>query len=153
MITKRGDKDESLSKPQADETKDVQAPTSDPSNPNTEAAIKPVKTERKSTHTKRHEERKRQKLTAEERGLRREATMILEKQVQERKLANFKASTKEITEATKAGKLKEIIKKSKKPNSSSVAEQEREGRDKATLRLIERIRRETEEEQWLQTDV
>ena len=113
----------------------------------------PVKTKRKSTHTERHEKRKRQKLTAEERRLQREATMILEKQDQERKLADFMASTKEITEAAKAGKLKEIIEKSKKPNSSSVAEQEREGKDEATLRLFERIRRETEEEQKLQTYV
>ena len=48
--------------------------------------------------------------------------MILEKQDQERKLVDFKASTKEIIEAAKAGKLKEIIKKSKKPSSSSVTD-------------------------------
>ena len=87
--------------------------TSDPLNPNTEA-VKPVKTKRKSTHTERHEERKRQKLTAEERRLEREATIILEKQEHERKLADFKSQTKEITEAAKAGKLKEVIEKSKK---------------------------------------
>ena len=93
----------------------MQAPTVGPSNRNTEVAIKHVKTKRKSTHTKRHEERKRQKLIAEERRLQREAAMILEKQDQERKLAEFKASTKEITKAAKAGKLKEIIEKSKSP--------------------------------------
>ena len=54
---------------------------------------------------------KRQKLTAEEIRLQREASMILEKQDQERKLVDFKTSTKEITEAAKAGKLKEIIEK------------------------------------------
>ena len=74
---KKGEKDQSLSKSQANQHKDVQAPTSGPSNPNTEAAIKPIKTKRKSTHTERHEERKRQKLTAEERRLQRESTMIL----------------------------------------------------------------------------
>ena len=79
--------------------------------------------------------------------------MILAKQDQERKLADLKASTKEIIEAAKAGKLKEINEISKKPNSSSVDEQEREGRDEATLRLIEKIRRETKEEQKLQTNV
>ena len=56
---KKGKKDESLSKPQGDQSKDVHAPTAGPSNPNNESAIKPVKTKRKSTHTERHEERKR----------------------------------------------------------------------------------------------
>ena len=56
---KKGEKDESLSKPQADQSKDVQAPTANPSNPNTEAAIKPVKIKRKRTHSERHEKRKR----------------------------------------------------------------------------------------------
>ena len=97
---KKGEKDESLSKPQA-----AQAPTVVPLNPNTEA----VKTKRKSTHTEKHEERKRQKLTAEEKRLEREAAMILEKQEHERKLADFKSKTKEITEAAKAGKLKEVV--------------------------------------------
>ena len=68
-------------------------------------------------------------------------------------MADFKASTKEITEAAKARKFKEVIEKSKKPSSSSVTEKEREGRDEATLRLIERIRKETEEEEKLMTDV
>ena len=79
--------------------------------------------------------------------------MILEKQEQERQLADFKSQTKEITEAAKAGKLKEVVEKYKKPSSSSEAEREREGRDEATLRLIERLRRETEQEMKLQTDV
>ena len=48
--------------------------------------------------------------------------MILEKQDQERKLVDFKASTKEITEAAKAGKLKKVTEKSKRPGSSSVTE-------------------------------
>ena len=48
--------------------------------------------------------------------------MILEKKDQERKLADFKTITKEITEAAKAGKLKEIIDKYKKTSSSSAAE-------------------------------
>ena len=147
MITKRGEKDESLSKPQA-----AQAPTIVPLNPNIET-VKPVKTKRKSTHTERHEERKRQKLTAEEKRLGREAAMILEKQEHERQLADFKSKTKEITEAAKARTLKEVVEKSKKPSSSSTVEREREGRDKSTLRLIERIRKETEQEQKLQADV
>ena len=79
--------------------------------------------------------------------------MILEKQDHERRLADFKASTKEITEVVKAGNLKEVIEKSKNPGSSSVTEKEREGKDEATLRLIERIRKETEEEEKLMTDV
>ena len=153
MITKRGEKDESLRKPQDDQTKEVQTQTTGPSNPNTEEAVKLPNRKRMSTQTQRHQERKKQKLTAEERRREREAAMILEKQDQERKLADFKASTKEITEAAKAGKLKEIIEKSKKPSSSSVTEKEREGRDEATLRLIERIRKETEEEEKLMTDV
>ena len=144
MITKRGEKDESLSKPQADQSSSAQAqaPTAGPLNPNSEA-VKPVKSKRKSTHIERHEKRKRQKLTAEERRLEREATMILEKQDHARQLADFKSSTKKIIEAAKAGKLKEFIEKSKNPISSSATEREREGRYEATLRLIERIRRET----------
>ena len=107
-----------MSKPQDDQKKDVQAPTAGPSNPNTEAAIKPVKTKIKSTHTERHEERKRQKLTTEERRLQREAIMILEQQDNERKLADLKARTKEITDAAKDGNLKEVIEQSTKPGSS-----------------------------------
>ena len=56
---KKGEKDESLSKPEGYQSKDVQAPTAGPLNPNSEVAIKPVKTKRKSTHTERHEERKK----------------------------------------------------------------------------------------------
>ena len=55
---KKGEKYESLRKPQAGQSKDVQAPTAGLSNPNIEAAIKPVKTKRKSTHTERHEKKK-----------------------------------------------------------------------------------------------
>ena len=43
---KKGEKDESLSKPQGDQSKDVQAPTAGPLNPNSEVAVKPVKTKR-----------------------------------------------------------------------------------------------------------
>ena len=67
--------------------------------------------------------------------------MILEKKDQERKLADFKASTKEITKAAKAGNLKEVIEKSKNLGCSSVTEKERKGKDEATLSLIERIRK------------
>ena len=111
----KGEKDESLRKPQG-----AQTSTAVPLNPNTEAVL----TKRKSTHTEKHEERKGQKLTAEERRLEREATMILEKQEQERQLADFKSQTKEITEAAKAGKLKEVVEKSKQPSRSSAAERE-----------------------------
>ena len=145
---KKGEKDESLSKPQA-----TQAPTDVPLNPNTEVVVKPVKTKIKSTHTERHEERKGQKLTVEEKRLETEASMILEMQEQDRQLVDFKSKTKEITEAAKAGKLKEVVEKTKKPSSSSAAEREREGRDEATLMLIERIKKETEQEQKLQADV
>ena len=75
--------------------------------------------------------------------------MILEQQDQERNLADLKARTKEITDAAKAGNLKEVIEQSTNPGSSSVTKDERVGKDEATLRLIERIRRETEEEQKL----
>ena len=40
--------------------------------------------------------------------------MLLEKEDQAKKLADFRANTKEITEAAKAGNLKEVIEKSKK---------------------------------------
>ena len=100
-----------MRKPQDDQTKNVQAPTAGPSDPNAEEAVKLPNKKMMSTQTQRHQERKKQKLTAEEKRREREAAMILEKQDQERKLADFKASTKEITEAAKAGKLKEIIKK------------------------------------------
>ena len=58
---------------------------------------------------KRHEERKRQKLTAEERRLQREAALLLEQQDEERKMTDLKARTKAITDAAKAGNLKEVI--------------------------------------------
>ena len=93
-----------------------------------------------STQTQRHQERKRQKLSFEERKKEREASMILEHKDQEKKLANLKTSIKKITEAAKAGNLKEVIKNSKNPSSSSLTEEKRQGRDEATLGLIERIR-------------
>ena len=55
---KKGEKDESSSKPQV-----AQASTAVPLNQNIEP-IKLVQTKRKSTHTEKHEKRKRQKLTA-----------------------------------------------------------------------------------------
>ena len=111
---KKGEKDESLRKPQDDQTTEVQAQKAGPSNQNAEEDVKLPNRKMRSTKTQRHQERKKQKLTFEEKMRKREATMIIEKQDQERKLADLKASTKEITEATKAGKLKEIIKKNLK---------------------------------------
>ena len=72
--------------------------------------------------------------------------MILEQQNQERTLADFKAKTKAITDAAKAGNIKEVIDKSMKLGSSLVTEVERVGNDEATLRLIEKTRKESEEE-------
>ena len=148
---KKGDNNESSNKSQPQPTQQSRQVDTGPSNPNDEEVVKLPSRKRMSNQTQRHQERKKQKLSAEERRREREASMILEKQDQERKLADFKASTKEITEATKAGNHKEVIKKSKKPGSSSVTEKEREGKDEATLRLIERIRKETEEEEKLKT--
>ena len=102
-----------------------------------------------STHTQRHEERKRK--TAEENRREREATMFLEKKDQEKKLVDLRENTKENTEVVKDGNLKEVIEKSKSPVNTT--EEERTGRDEATLRLIERIRREAEEEEKLKTDL
>ena len=68
-------------------------------------------------------------------------------------MADFKASTKAITKDAKDGNLKEVNKKSKKSGNSSITEKEREGGDEATMRLIERIRKETEEEEKLMTNV
>ena len=150
---KKREKNESSSKFQPQPTQQYRQVATGPSNPNAEDVVKLPNRKRMSTQTQRHQERKKQKLSAEERRREREATMILEKQDQERKLVDFKASTKEITEAAKAGNLKEVIEKSKKPGSSSVTEKEREGKDEATLRLIERIRKETEEEEKMKTDV
>ena len=66
-----------------------------------------------STQTQRHEERKRQRESAEERRQAREATMILEKQAEEKTLADLKKNTKKIAEVVQAGNLKEVIDKSK----------------------------------------
>ena len=77
--------------------------------------------------------------------------MIKGRQTPEKELADLRANTKKITEATKAGILIEVIETSKKNVSTSVIEQERIGKDEATLRLIERIRREVEEEEKLKT--
>ena len=107
MITKRGRRIESLRKPQDNQT-EVQAQTAGPSNPNSEAVVKPPNRKRMSTQTKRHQERKKQKLTAEERKREREATMIKEQQNQEKELADLRANTKKITEAVKTGNLKEV---------------------------------------------
>ena len=78
---------------------ELQAQIAGPSNQNSEVVVKPPNRKRMSTQTKRHEERKRQRQNAEERKRERKATIALEKKDQERKLAAFKASTKEITEA------------------------------------------------------
>ena len=42
---------------------------------------------------------------------------------------------------------------SRKHDNTSVTEEEKRGKDEATLRLIEKIRREVEEEEKLKTDV
>ena len=62
MITKREEKDESLRKAQDNQSTKVQAQTVVPSNPNSEAVIKPLNKKRMSTQTERHQERKKQKL-------------------------------------------------------------------------------------------
>ena len=72
--------------------------------------------------------------------------MILEKQDQENTLAYLKKNTKKIAEAAQAGNFKEVIEKSKQPISTEVPKEERRGRDEATLRLIEQIRKAVEAE-------
>ena len=104
---KKGEKDESLSKPQAQ----VPECAGGPSNPNSKVVVKAPKRKRMSTQTQRHEERKRQ--SAEERRRESEATMILQKQEEEKTLVDLKEATKNITEAAQARKLKEAIDKSK----------------------------------------
>ena len=79
--------------------------------------------------------------------------MILEKKDQEKTLADLKKNTKKLTEVAHAGNLKEVIDKSKHPVNTEVTEEERRGRDAATLRLIEQIRKAAEEEEKLKTDV
>ena len=142
---KKGEKDESLRKPQDNQSTEVQTQTAGPSNPNSVTIVKPPNRKRMSTQTERHEKRKRQRQNAKERKREREATMALEKKDQERKLGAFKASTKEITEAAQDGNLKEVIEKSKQPVSTKVTKDERKGRDATTLKLIEQIRKETED--------
>ena len=106
-----------------------------------------------STQTQRHEERKRQRQSTEERRREREAAMILQKQDQEKTLVDLKENTKKITEVAQAGKLKEVIDQSKQPVRTKVTEEERRGRDEATLKLIEELRKAVEEEEKLKTDV
>ena len=147
---KMGKKDESLSKPQ-DQYKEEAI---GPSNPNTQSeAVKAAKRKRMSTHTQRHEERKRKKQAAKENRRERVAARLLEEEDQEKKLADLRAHMKEITNAAHVGNLKEVIQKSKNSVSTRVIEEEIRGRDEATLRLIEEIRREVEDEEKLKTNV
>ena len=123
MITKKGEKNESSSKPQDPKPSKV---VIGPSNPNTEAeAVKAPKRKEMSTQTQRHEERKRQRQSAEERRREREASMILQKQDEDKKLADLKENTKKITEAAQTGNLKEVIEKSKQFVRTEVTEEER----------------------------
>ena len=147
---KKGEKDESSSKSQTQKPEDVGG---GPSNPNTEATVKPHNRKRMSTQTRRHEERKRQKLSAEERRKEREAAMILDKKEQEKTLADLKKNTQKIVEVVQARNLKEVIDKSKQTVSTKTTEEQRRGRDEGTLKLIEQIRREYEEEEKFKTDV
>ena len=55
---KKGEKDESLRKPQ-DNQIELQAQTAGPSNPNSETVVKPPNRKRMSTQTQRHQERKK----------------------------------------------------------------------------------------------
>ena len=146
---KKGEKDESLSKPQTQKPENA---AGGPSNPNieSEAAVKSTKRKRLSTQTQRHEKRKRQRLPAEERRREREASIILDKQEQEKTLADLKEKTQKIDEAVHVGNFKEIIDKSKQHVNT---EDQRRGRDEATLKLIEKLIREYEEEEKLKTDV
>ena len=79
--------------------------------------------------------------------------MIKEQQNQEKELDDLRANTKKITEAVKTGNLKEVMESSRKHDSTSVTKEEKRGKDEATLRLIEKIRREVEEEEKLKTNV
>ena len=108
---KKGEKDESSSMPQNPKpSKDDGGPL----NPNTtEVVTKAPKRKRMSTQTQRHEDRKRQRQSAKERRREREASMILEKKDHEKTLADLKKNTKKIVEVVQAGKLKEVIDKSK----------------------------------------
>ena len=115
--------------------------------------LRPLKRKRMSTQTRRHDERKIRRQSTEKRRREREASMILEKQDQKKTLAELNENTKKITEAAQARKLKKIIDQSKHPVRPKVTEDKRRGRDEATLKLIEEIRKAVEEEEKLKTDV
>ena len=69
-----------MSKPQGEDKQEV-----GPSNSNNQSeAVKAPQRKMMSTQTQRHVERKRQRLTAEERRRERQAAMIIEKQDQEK---------------------------------------------------------------------
>ena len=57
-------------------------------------------------------------------------------------MADLRKNTKEIVDVVQAGNLKEVIEKSKTPVNS----EENKGKDEATLRLIEHIRKADAEE-------
>ena len=63
--------------------------------------------------------------------------MILTKQAKIMTLIDLRKNTKEIIDVVQAGNLKEVIEKSKKPVSNKITEEEKRGKDEATLRLIE----------------
>ena len=145
---KKGEKDKSLSKPQDQNKEEAIGQAVGPSNPNTESEVlKAPKKKRMSTQTQTHEESKRQRQSAEERRRERKATMILEKQDQEKTFADLKENTKKIVKLVQTGNLKEVIEKSKQPVSTEVTEEERRGRDEATQILIEQIMKEVEDEE------
>ena len=102
-----------------------------------------------STQTQMHEERKIQRELVEEMRQARGASMILEKQAEEKTLVGLKKNTKKIVEVVQAGNLKKVIDKSKQPISTGVTEEEGRGRDKATLRLTEQIKKFVEDEERL----
>ena len=68
--------------------------------------------------------------------------MIKEQQNQEKELADLRANTKKISKSVKTENLKEVMESFTKHDSASVTEEEKRGKDEATLRLIEKIRRE-----------
>ena len=117
---KKGEKGESLRKPQDDQNTEVQAQTAGPSNPNSEAVVKPPNRKRMSTQTQRHQEMKRQKLSAKERKREKKASMIKEQQNQEKELPELRENTKKITEVVKAGNLKEVVESSREHDSTLV---------------------------------
>ena len=68
-------------------------------------------------------------------------------------MVDLKKNTKKIVEAIQDGNLNKVIDKSKQPISTEVTKEERRGRDEATLRLIEQIRKVVEDVEKLKTDV